>query len=428
MDAISYWIAAIALLGSGVIYVYTIESRLERGREMLGLVLVYLLSAAVFRQLPVAEVFRFHVLLQIAGLLFLACFLHRGRMLSRFAAVYYAIWAFMSWQLLFELCLLYQWYFRKRRGNGEGFVWAGEALIFILGHVIIAFTIGRWLSEKGKKKIGPRQITLALLTFIVFQALAFVPGDMQTALEGQHWILQYSVQVLLAVILYLQNELFKKSEIRKELELMNFLWKKEQEQYHMSKENIALINQKCHDLKHQIYALRNVDEAQRKQYLDEIAESVQIYEAMVQTGNEVLDTILTEKSLYCKERGITISCVADGGQMDFINTVDLYAILGNALDNAIEAVEKFEQQEKRQIDVMIYRRQQFLAINVVNPLAESLIYEDGLPVTTKENRSFHGFGLKSIKYMVKKCGGIVNISEEAGCFSLMILIPIPQTT
>ena len=88
-------------------------------------------------------------------------------------------------------------------------------------------------------------------------------------------------------------------------------------------------------------------------------------------------------------------------------------------------MEKFEQEEKRQIDVLIYRQQQFLAINVINPLKESLVYEDGLPVTTKENKKFHGFGLRSIKYMVKKCGGIMNISEEDGCFSLMILIPIP---
>ncbi|MCM1175138.1 MAG: GHKL domain-containing protein [Blautia sp.] len=428
MDTVSYWIAAVALLGSGLIYVYTIELRIKRAGNLAFLTAAYFLGVALFGRLPVAEVFRFHVLLQIAGLLFLACFLHMGRNLSWPAAVYYAIWALMSWQLLFELCLLYQWNNEPVNGNGELFFWLGEALIFIAGHIVMALTIGRWLPEKGKKKIGPRQFSLAVLTLTAFQLMAFVPGDREKVLRDRGWLSRYLIQILLAVILYLQNELFKKSEMRKELELMTLLWKKEQEQYQISRENIALINQKCHDLKHQIYALRNIGEAERKQYLDEVAESVQIYEAMVQTGNEALDTILTEKSLYCKGKGITISCVADGGQLDFINTVDLYAILGNALDNAIEAVEKFEQQEKRQIDVLIYRKEQFLAINVINPLEEPLIYEDGLPVTTKENKKYHGFGLKSIKYMVKKRGGIVNISEEAGCFSLMLLIPVPQTT
>lgn len=425
MDAISYWLTAAALLGSGIIYVHTIETRLQRGRGLFLGILFYFLSAALISRLSVTDIFRFRFLFMAAGVIFLSCFLHMGRILSWFAAIYYAVWAFMSWQLLFESCLIYRWYISPLPDEMPYLLWTGEFFIFVIGHTVMVFTVGKWLPERGKKKIGPRQFSLALLTFVIFQLVAFIPGSMEMITKEQGWISRYLVQVLLAVILYLQNELFKKSEIRKELDLLNLLWKKEQEHYRISKENIALINQKCHDLKHQIYALRNVDASQRKQYLDEIADSVQIYEAIVQTGNEVLDTILTEKSLYCKERGITVSCVVDGGQMGFMNTVDLYAILGNALDNAIEAVEKFEQQDMRQIDVQIYRKGQFLVMNIINPLKERLVYEDGIPVTTKENRKFHGFGLKSIRYMVKKCGGIVNIKEEGGCFLLMILIPIP---
>ena len=155
-------------------------------------------------------------------------------------------------------------------------------------------------------------------------------------------------------------------------------------------------------------------------------DSVRIYEAIVKTGNDVLDTILTEKSLYCKDREIQVSCVAEGKQMDFVNTIDLYAILGNALDNAIEAVEKFEEREKRQIDVLIYRKQNFLVINIMNPIPERLVYEEELPVTTKGDRKFHGFGLRSIQYLVRKYDGVVNISEEDGCVSLKILMPIPN--
>lgn len=87
------------------------------------------------------------------------------------------------------------------------------------------------------------------------------------------------------------------------------------EQYELTRENIALINQKCHDLKHQIRALRNATKEELEHYLEEIEGQVQIYDAIVKTGNEVLDTILTEKSLYCKERGISVFCVADGSQM-----------------------------------------------------------------------------------------------------------------
>ena len=199
------------------------------------------------------------------------------------------------------------------------------------------------------------------------------------------WQVLYLSQVLLALLIYLQKELFYNSAMRQELAVMNLLWKKEQEQYRLSKENIALINHKCHDLKHQIRAIRGASKEDMDKYLAEMEDSIRIYESIVKTGNEVLDTILTEKSLYCRERGITVSCVADGSQMEFINTVDLYAILGNALDNAIEAVEKFRQQEMRQIDVLIHRQQSFLVIQILNPIPSdsSFVYEEELPVTTK---------------------------------------------
>ena len=206
--------------------------------------------------------------------------------------------------------------------------------------------------------------------------------------------------------------------------MLNLLYETQQEQYRLSKENIAIINQKCHDLKHQIRALRNADKEELDRYLGEIENSVEIYEAIVKTGNDVFDTILTEKSLYCQKHGIVVSCVADGSQLGFIDTIDLYAILGNAMDNAIEAVEKLEEKEKRQIDVLIYRQHNFLVMNIINPMPEQLTYEEGIPLTTKRDRNSHGFGLRSIRQILKKYEGFLNVSEEDGCFSLKMLIPI----
>ena len=107
-----------------------------------------------------------------------------------------------------------------------------------------------------------------------------------------------------------------------------------------------------------------------------------------------------------------------------MDPIDLYALLGNAMDNAIEAVEKFTDTEKRQIDVIIYRKQNFMVVNIINPLAETLTYRDGLPVTTKKDADFHGFGLRSMRQILKKYNGFLDVSEEDGCFSLKMLIPI----
>ncbi|MBR5127591.1 MAG: sensor histidine kinase [Roseburia sp.] len=362
---------------------------------------------------------------RVIGMPVLLGFIYCCWNLSFSLSLYYGMWAFMSWQLMCELWIGAVSVLKYVEKSTPLLEFILSLLIFGVCNLLIRFTLARWMPEDSKEKLGPRQLISAIVIFCAFEVVGYTPGFDMYEPGKNEWLIIYLTQLLLGVILYLQSEMFKKGAMRRELEVMNLLWKKEQEQYELSRENIAIINQKCHDLKHQIRAIRYMNKEEIDAYLKEMEDSIEIYESIVKTGNEVLDTILTEKSLYCKERGITVSCVADGSQMGFINTIDLYAILGNALDNAIEAVEKFYHQEERQIDVMIYRQQQFLVINIVNPMMDKLVFDEELPRTTKKDRFHHGFGLKSIQYMVRKYDGNLNVSEEDGCFSLKILIPIP---
>lgn len=419
----SYGVIIAAFYASGVMCAYT-ETRREkfilRRFCCFGL---YLAASIAGIRVSLESIIDLRMLLHILAFGFLVISLYGCWKMSWSLAFYRAIWAFMVWQLLYELWWESQSVWGVRHFGFFSTDWLSAIGIYLLGYLLAAFSIAKWLQEESTGKIGPRQLISALLIFTIFMMTGVSLGN--PAGRPENWQALYPSQLLLVVVLYLQNELFHKSVMRHELEVMNLIWKKEQEQYQLSKENIALINQKSHDLKHQLRAIRNCSAEDREKYLKEMEESVQIYEAIVKTGNEVLDTILTEKSLYCKERGITVSCVADGSQMDFINMVDLYAILGNALDNAIEAVEKFKHEEKRQIDVLIYRQKGFLVMNIINPMKETLVYEEELPVSTKGDRRYHGFGLRSIRHLVEKYGGFVNISEEDGCFSLKILIPTP---
>lgn len=425
-DQVSRWIMQGAFLASGQIYVHSIEPKPENRKKTVCIVILSILFFAVLNRFYVYDAFWAEMAARMIGFLLLGYMSYTGRKLSLFAAFYYSIWAFCSWQLMYE------WYLVCYNMGGVYWdsrhvqLWVTEILIFTVGYVIVAITIGRIIPNKGKKTIGPRQLLLAMVTFVNFQIVPFVPGDLEYSFHDLRWLIVYVVQFLLCIVLYLQNELFNKSELRKELEIMGLLWKKEKEHFQMSRENISYMNQKVHDLKHHIQAMRSADQAEIDLYLTELEGSVRIHESIVHTGSAVLDTILTEKSLYCKDHGITISCMADGSQMEFMNTVDLYAVLGNALDNAVEEVAKFPEKEKRQIDVCIYRKQQFLAMHVTNPMEGQLVYEEGLPVTTKGSRLVHGFGLRSIRYILKKYDGFLTIQEEDGCFSLLMLIPIPQ--
>lgn len=186
-----------------------------------------------------------------------------------------------------------------------------------------------------------------------------------------------------------------------------------------------MIDRKYHDLKHQIMALRaENDPERREQWLDEMEEEIRTYEAQNKTGNPVLDTVLTSKSLYCQKHGINLTCVADGTVLDFMDVRDLCTIFGNALDNAIECELAIPDHEKRLIHLTVARQKSFALVRLENYCEKQLEFEDGMPVTTKGDRRYHGFGLKSIRYTARKYSGTVTVNSEENWFELKILIPI----
>ena len=79
-------------------------------------------------------------------------------------------------------------------------------------------------------------------------------------------------------------------------------------------------------------------------------EDIKTYEAQNKTGNPVLDTVLTSKSLYCQKHGITLTCVADGTRLGFMSVMDICTIFGNALDNAIRAA---KDSQRKVVDIHI---------------------------------------------------------------------------
>jgi sensor histidine kinase regulating citrate/malate metabolism len=83
---------------------------------------------------------------------------------------------------------------------------------------------------------------------------------------------------------------------------------------------------------------------------DEYEDKEKVYIGMSSLiDNDTLDIIITEKCLLCEKENITLTCIADGEKISFISVTDLYSLLGNAIDNAIEAVLQFEDQDKRSI-------------------------------------------------------------------------------
>ena len=225
-------------------------------------------------------------------------------------------------------------------------------------------------------------------------------------------------------ILYAYHLQICESHARQEVTALQNILQTQYANYRSSEESVELINRKYHDLKHQIAVLRNeVKSGKNLEYPDRVEQEIRAYEAENKTGNRVLDTILTSKSLHCQQNGIQLTCVADGAALDFMDVMDLSALFGNALDNAIEGVSLLPDTEQRLIHLAVARQKGFVSIRLENRCRDSLHVEKGLPRTTKAEKGLHGYGLKSIQATVEKYGGSVTVHAEGGWFELRILIP-----
>ena len=100
-------------------------------------------------------------------------------------------------------------------------------------------------------------------------------------------------------------------------------------------------------------------------------------------------------------------------------------LFGNALDNAIESVEKLSAVEKRLIHVSVVKQKSFLRIRVENCYEGEIRFSSGLPTTRKDAR-YHGYGMKSIQSIVEKYNGSMTVKAQDGWFELRILLPIPK--
>ncbi|OZG61504.1 GHKL domain-containing protein [Bifidobacterium lemurum] len=199
-----------------------------------------------------------------------------------------------------------------------------------------------------------------------------------------------------------------------------------QEHYELTRETIDLINIKCHDFRKSVATLYAENGAPPSaDAVRKVEDSLRVYDAIFQTGSDSLDVILTEKSLYCSAHGITLDCMADGRDLGFLDDADLYSLFGNILDNAIEAVRQLDDGDRRVIDMTVKTVGGLLTIEERNFYRGTLSFQDGLPVTTKEDRRYHGFGMRSIVNQVRQHHGEMNVRADDGVFSLTIVIPLP---
>lgn len=203
----------------------------------------------------------------------------------------------------------------------------------------------------------------------------------------------------------------------------------QEQQLNLQIEHYKLLDQKSrlfaalrHDMKNHILSLQGLlvrgELAQTARYLERMSESGTMAEPVITTGNSALDAVLNEKYQQSMAYDIDFSCEIAIPKLAQLDSFDLCIILGNAVDNAIEACIKCG--SKRFIHLKSGTVKSFLVLEIRN----STVLQELSVETKKFDSTFHGIGLENIHAIVERHGGTVDITLDKGEFVLSVLLPV----
>lgn len=303
--------------------------------------------------------------------------------------------------------------------------WALYFAIHFAFYAAIYYFFGRNHTEELDRR---SQRSTTLLAFFCLLFLT-VPDCISNEFRADSYPLfivnRIYLLALAAFILALCTSIEFQSRYRAEMTVMDQVLSQERKQYLQLKENIDVINMHCHDLKHQ---LDDFSGKLTQEEIESLRDAMAIYDRNIKTGSEVLDVVLYLSQLTCEKEGIELTCLANGAALNFMRTRHVYSLFNNALGNAIEAVRKLEDREKRVISLTVSQVSGYIEIEVTNFFDGSLSGTGEIPETTKADKGRHGFGTMSMRYIAEQYGGTLSVQTQRDIFDLHISIPVPPTS
>lgn len=165
------------------------------------------------------------------------------------------------------------------------------------------------------------------------------------------------------------------------------------------------------------------DEERTREYLWKLNDDLTTVDTVIKTGNVMVDAILNSKLSLIQSKGIQVTAKAIVPEKLSVSEIDLCTIIGNLLDNAMEAVLRQSEESERFIRVFIGILKEQLYISVYNSTGGE-IRKRGNQYLSVKNSKHHGFGLDRVDRIVEKYKGFYNRQNEEGVFAAEVMLPI----
>ena len=295
---------------------------------------------------------------------------------------------------------------------------AGQSALWLLHGLLAVLAV--WLSRG--REINRKSAFRAVSALTLAGFLGVITLSEQTVLAiPDDTLYMWTILTVVLMMSVLVFNINRQYEVEKELARLKSEQAELLERDYTAVNRAYQVNAKLfHDFHNHIGVLRQFlthekyGEAVR--YLDELQAPVRNLTAAVWTGDETADYLINSKAAAAEADGIRFQVQVEFPRRTNIRSVDLCAILGNLLDNAIEAARQVPDPSGRTVTLTIRRIHQMLVIKVENSFAGAPVQEKGELKTTKTEGGLHGWGLKSAQTAAEKYDGMVRAGVSGEVF------------
>lgn len=281
-----------------------------------------------------------------------------------------------------------------------------EVIMSKVIYLFMCLALARFLKkEKGSVKfpfglyLYPIIIVVVLLIFWSICTKSSIPKSQQIMLATASIALLFSIIILFIIF---QNSIEKENKI--------FLLQNELEKHEVDKSYYDILEKQnedlkiyVHDTKKHLAALRDLNNNEQvDQYIGTMVNELKAYSSNCHSGNHTLDVLINRCKTECNIKNIVFTFDVYLANFKYVDSYHLVAILGNVLENALEAANK---SENKYIDLSSDHRNTYDILIIKNSCDSSPVCSNNELQTTKSNKMLHGLGMKSVLKTLKKYDG-----------------------
>ena len=306
------------------------------------------------------------------------------------------------------------------------YLFSHKILLFVILRLVLWFSVSQSVTEIKHGAIAFLFSCITVLGLASTMDLASVARDKEIQVQTLIIAIAFTLANVILYFLIFQVQKYQRSkyELRILQEKIDFerarhndastIWASIQHIRHDINQHFSIILGYLEDGK--------IDEC--KEYVEQISGATATLGGIIASGNTVLDYIINSKLSPLTDTKVIIS--GSIGDLSDIRDIDLTALIGNILDNAIEALKRVKKTSDKRLELLFMRQNSNRIIICKNTAEHSVLDKNPELQSSKENAQSHGYGTKIITKIASDYNGMVDFFEEFGMFGVQVILPEPQ--